>query len=66
MFIQCGCAPLHLVLLNPFLSADGCVLLVERLLAAGAAVNQTVAGGGEWVCICMLHRALIYFVFCYI
>ena len=51
MFIQCGHAPLHLVLVQPFLSADKRLLPVERLLAAGAAVNQTVAGDGTWVCI---------------
>ena len=51
MFIQCGCAPLHLVLIYSGLSADGRLLLVERLLAAGAAVNQAVTCDGTWVCI---------------
>ena len=52
MFIQCGHAPLHLVLLRYDLSADDRLLLAERLLAAGAAVNQTVTGDNDpWVCI---------------
>ena len=51
MFIQCGFAPLHLVLTDSDLSADERPLLVERLLAAGATVNQTVTGDGPEVCI---------------
>ena len=51
MFIQCGFAPLHLVLIYRGWSAGERLLLVERLLAAGAAVNQTVTGDGTWVCI---------------
>ena len=51
MFIQCGFAPLHLMLIYCAWPADEHMLLVERLLAAGAAVNQTVTDDDTWVCI---------------
>ena len=52
MFIQCGFAPLHLVLIYRGWSADDRLLLAECLLAAGAAVNQAVTDGNDtWVCI---------------
>ena len=56
MFIQRGCAPLHLVLLDSGLSADEKLLLLPRLLAAGAEVNQAITDG-ELVCICMFWKA---------
>ena len=65
MFIQRGYAPLHLVLTVPDLSADECLPLLGHLFKAGAEVNQTITDG-EWVCICMLHKALTCFIFCYI
>ena len=55
MFIQCALTPLHLVLLDSGLSADERLLLMERLLAAGADTNQTVTDG-EAVCICMFKK----------
>ena len=55
MFIQRGHAPLHLVLLDSGLSADEKLLLLPRLLAAGAEVNQAITDG-ELVCICMLWK----------
>ena len=54
--MQHGRAPLHLVLLHPDLSADERLLLMERLLAAGADINQTVTDGTK-VCICMFKKA---------
>ena len=65
MIIQRGYAPLHLVLSVSDLSADECLPLLGRLFKAGAQVNQTITEG-EWVCICMLNKALTYFIFCYI
>ena len=56
MFIQFGLAPLHLVLGDPGLSADEKLLLLPRLLAAGAEANQAVTDG-ELVCICMFWKA---------
>ena len=56
MFIQRGHAPLHLVLGDPHLSVDEKLLLLPRLLAAGAEVNQTITDG-ELVCICMFWKA---------
>ena len=50
MFIQRACAPLHLLIGDSDLSADEYPLLLEPLLAAGAAVNQTVTNG-TLVCI---------------
>ena len=55
MYIQRGYAPLHLVLLNSGLTADERLLLLERLLAAGAEVEQTVTDGA-WVGICLSER----------
>ena len=66
MFIQRGFAPLHMVLAAIDLSADECLLLLEPILTAGAAINQIITGDGTLVCICMLFKALTYFMFCYI
>ena len=52
MFTQRGAAPLHLVLTTSGWSTDERLLLLEPLLAAGAATNLTVAGG-SLVGICM-------------
>ena len=56
MCIQCRYAPLHLLILHSALSSDLRLILLERPLAAGAAINQTVADG-KLVCICMTHKA---------
>ena len=50
MFIQRGLAPIHLVLDDPRLSADEKLILLPRLLAAGAEANQTVTDG-SLVCV---------------
>ena len=56
MFIQRGRAPLHLVLPDSGLSADEKLLLLRRLLAAGAEANQAITDG-KLVCICMFLKA---------
>ena len=61
MFIQRGCAPLHLVLDDSGLSVDEKLLLLPRLLAAGADVNQTVTDG-SLVCMCMIWKAVTWFI----
>ena len=58
IFIQCGLAPLHLLLLRSGLSADERPLLLLRLLAAGAALYQIVACDDLWVCICIFRNPL--------
>ena len=67
MFIQCGYAPLHLLILHSALSTDLRLIHLERLLAAGAAINQTVADG-KLVCVCMTHKAfhVLYVLLCMI
>ena len=60
--MQCGHAPLHLVLRRTDLSADECLLLLERLLAAGADTNQTVTDGDTLVCICIFQMAFTCFM----
>ena len=62
MFIQRGLAPLHMVLATIDMSADKCLPLLERLIEAGAAINQIITDG-IWVCICMLHKRshILYF-----
>ena len=66
MFIQRGCAMIHLPLVLSGWSTDHRPIFLEYLLEAGAAVNQTVTDGDTWVCICMLYNALTYTMFCYI
>ena len=51
MFIQCGYAPLHIMLAASGWTTDERLLLMERLLATGAAVNQPVTGDFPEVCI---------------
>ena len=59
MFTQRGYAPLHLVLHRSGLYADECLLLLERLLEAGAVVNQGVTDGAL-VGICVSELILVF------
>ena len=62
LLIQSGRAPLHLALLCYGLSTDERLLLLGRLLASGADINQTVTDG-ELVCICMFQMLFMFLWF---